>query len=98
MTPWVKGKVKIRDTAFNLWTARLGQEEQTDSSASAPDQRLSCPLSHPLARHPNLLQLFQMVAVSQTKCQMGEALCAHLAEGQPVGNQRVAGQEEPQEV
>jgi hypothetical protein len=28
LTPWVKGKVKIRDTAFNLWTARLGQEGQ----------------------------------------------------------------------
>lgn len=49
----------------------------------------------PLANHSNLLQLFQMVAVSQTRCQVGEALCAYTAGGQPVGDQRVAGQAEP---
>lgn len=40
----------------------------------------------PVASHPNLLQLFQMLAVPQTRCQVGEALCADTAGGQPVGD------------
>lgn len=40
----------------------------------------------------NSLQFLQVVAVAQTRCQVGEALGAHTAGGQPGGGQRATGQ------
>lgn len=94
--PMGKGKGKPENALFSLGTATLGRGEQRQVEASlSPSQRHSCPPSPVLASHPDLLQLFQMVAVSQTRCQVDQALCAYTAGGQSVGDQRVAGQAEP---